>query len=31
MKQIEKTAKTYEEALDLFYKAVEVKYPELTH
>ena len=24
-------AKTYEEALDLFYKAVEVKYPELTH
>lgn len=24
-------AKTYEEALDMFYKAVEEKYPELTH
>ena len=24
-------AKTYEEALDMFYKAVEEKYPELSH
>ena len=24
-------AKTYEEALEMFYKAVEEKYPELSH